>query len=595
MALLRRLRRPQRAVAAHRQLPAPAERADGPPHLADQHRPLAPRAALGVGPGLPRPGRALAPPPARLRQHHPPGALPGAPLQLVRDDEPPAAAAALRLHGGQRQLRRLPPGPQARLPRRGGGAPAPRRALGGAARLRGAARRSGGGLGGRRGRPAARGAGAAGARGDPGQRGPGGHRRGAAAAVRRDGARPRRRAAHLPRHRRAPARARAAPGPAHGHRPAPPPAQAAAARARRAAPLAGPGGRRRRPRPRAAEGPAARRGRRRGHPRPRRAPRDGARAARRHRRFARARRLGPAPRRRPGRRGAQRGGARDGAPRARRPRRRGGPRHGLHAALRHRAQALPHRVQRHRRPARLARLRSAGLGGAAGQLRGHHQARRAGVALVRARPPADQPRRRPGAPLVGRHDVRVPHAGAVDAQPAGHAPGAHQRRRGGRAAGLGRSPRRALGRLGVGLRPRRRGADLPVPLLRGARPRPQAGPRGGPGHHPLRLAARGRAPSRRGGGQRPRPRGRGHAGPLRPVRGPRPRPRACGAPLGPAAGDGGALVHGPPPGDDPRRPEQPPGPPLDGRALPRRPARADRRGAAQRARPGADAGRVAPG
>ncbi len=50
------------------------------------------------------------------RSAHP---LPGPPAQLVRDEESPAAPPALRVHGGQRQLRRVPLGPRAGM--QGGG------------------------------------------------------------------------------------------------------------------------------------------------------------------------------------------------------------------------------------------------------------------------------------------------------------------------------------------------------------------------------------------------------------------------------------------------------------------------------------------
>ena len=60
-------------------------------------------------------------------------------------------------------------------------------------------------------------------------------------------------------------------------------------------------------------------------------------------------------------------------------------------------------------------LRSAGVGGAAGQLRRHRQGRRAAAPLVPPRPPRHQRGRPRHADVVGRHDVRVPDAAAADA------------------------------------------------------------------------------------------------------------------------------------------------------------------------------------
>ena len=105
--------------------------------------------------------------------------------------------------------------------------------------------------------------------------------------------------------------------------------------------------------------------------------------------------------------------------------------------------------------ARRALLRSAGLGGAARQLPRHREGRRAGGALVHARPPDDPGVGRPAAPVVGRHDVRVPHALAPDAQPRGDAARPDLRARGAGADRLRRADGRAVGNLGVCLRPRR--------------------------------------------------------------------------------------------------------------------------------------------
>ena len=73
------------------------------------------------------------------------------------------------------------------------------------------------------------------------------------------------------------------------------------------------------------------------------------------------------------------------------------------------------------------------------------------------------------------------------------------------------------------------------------------------------------------------------------------RPSTCApsARLGRAPVHGGALVHGAPPGDAPRRARQPPERPDHGRAVPRRPAGRDGRAPAQRARARDRAARVA--
>ena len=104
--------------------------------------------------------------------------------------------------------------------------------------------------------------------------------------------------------------------------------------------------------------------------------------------------------------------------------------------------------------------------------------------------------RRPGAPVVGRDDVRVPHAEPPDAEPA-------RGRCSPRPCELaveaqiayGEQHERAVGHLRVGLRAARRASDLPVSLVRRAGPRLQARPRGGSGRHAVRLD---RSPSRSG-------------------------------------------------------------------------------------------------
>ena len=110
VALLRGLRGRGGPRAAAGQLPGAARAAARAPHLAHQHRHGARLHPGGARPRLhpdARAGRA-----DRRHAHHDggAGAAGGAPLQLVRHGEPRAAAAALRLHRGQRQPRRGAPG-----------------------------------------------------------------------------------------------------------------------------------------------------------------------------------------------------------------------------------------------------------------------------------------------------------------------------------------------------------------------------------------------------------------------------------------------------------------------------------------------------
>ncbi len=119
VALLRRVRGTERPVVAHRQPPGGPSRADRPSHVADQHRIDARLDAVRLRFRLPRPERALLARATSVRQHHAPPALPRAPPQLVRHEEPPAALAAVRLDGGQRELRGLLARAEARVSRRG--------------------------------------------------------------------------------------------------------------------------------------------------------------------------------------------------------------------------------------------------------------------------------------------------------------------------------------------------------------------------------------------------------------------------------------------------------------------------------------------
>ena len=97
-------------------------------------------------------------------------------------------------------------------------------------------------------------------------------------------------------------------------------------------------------------------------------------------------------------------------------------------------------------------LRSAGVGGAARELRRHRQGRRAAAPLVPPRAPGHERQRPRDADVVGRHDVRVPDAAAADAGVSGNAAGSELPRRGPAADRIRTRARRAVGHLGVGLR-----------------------------------------------------------------------------------------------------------------------------------------------
>ena len=288
------------------------------------------------------------------------------------------------------------------------------------------------------------------------------------------------------RHRRA-----AHPGPGHGAGPA-----AAAGRAARApaAPrrrAARGGGRR----GRAAQARAARERRGRAAPTlpqrparvgrgPRDRPPDGG-PRRQHRVAARRRgerreRDGPGP-----------GSAARSARRARRGVGRGD---GLPLPFRRPAQAVRDRLPaRRRRGAGTPRhgdVRPARLGGPARELHRDRQGGRAAGALVPAGPALHQRRRRARAPVVERHDVRVPDAAAADAQLSGDA--ARPVLRAGPAApdAVRGEPGRAVGHLRVGLRGRRSARSLPVQGLRRPGAGAEARARRRAGDRPLRRGAR---------------------------------------------------------------------------------------------------------
>ena len=442
-----------RDVRERREPPPPAGQFPGIPgthagaaHLSDQHRARpavdAGRARLRVHPHL-RHGRAARGKPLDAGGA---GALRGPRPQLVRHDQPGRTAAAVRVHGRQRQPGGIAPEP--------GGRASPRRSR--AAGVDGDRRRPG-----RRRRAARRGAPGAAAREarHDRRRNGGGGTRGAAAAR---GPRSRR---SVPRGRRCRGRlVRARPGPF--------------ARSRRP----GAGGRRHA----LGEGPPRRRAR-----------------------AAAGDCAGYGPRR-------AAGGPR---PAVRSPR----ERDGLPVPVRHAAEDVRHRLpagrRRGTRTPRSVLLRPARLRSAPGQLHRHREGRRAAGALVPAGAPGHECRRPPDAPVLERHDVRVPDAAARDEElpgdasrpdlPDGRAPAAGVR------AGAGR----ALGHLRVGVQPHRPPRQLPVPRVRRARPRAQAGARRRPGGGPLCHRARGDGRPARGRGEPPAAGARGPRRPLRLLRG----------------------------------------------------------------------------
>ena len=598
VALLRRVRRAERPVAARRQLPGGAARADGPPHVADQHRPDAPldarrpttsatsarascRSACGArsraSRGSPHYQGHL------LNWYETKNLQPLLPRYVSTVDSGNFAGCLVALEQGCREVAQRA---RRSAPRRGKGSPTRSTC----------SRRSSASVAGRARRLAALGR----------RR----MRRGARGRARR----PRRRlrdvsdlcdetSAELDRELLALLETGAlrhdadtAPRAPHVDRSPPSPASADAARARRAAPLARARGRAGRVRARR----CPTRLRLDEIPRRRAATASpsvdavGARAARARGALRGARGVGAARSREAlaARRGA-RHDARRRAPRARRARRRRGARDGLPPPLR-RASASSFASATTPRSDQLdahyydllaseARLASY-LAIVKGDVPESHWS-----ALGR---PMTRCRGAPAAPVVGRHDVRVPDALAPDAEPARARLLAQtcelvvERR-----SRTAEQTRRAVGHLRVGLRAARRAADVPVPLLRRARPRLQARPRGGPRGRAVRVGAGAcRSGRARSLDNLQRARGDGDARDVRPLRGGRhaPRARAGRAPV-----RGRALVHGAPPGDAPRRARQPPERPDHGRAVSRRPGDRDRRAPAQRARPRRRAPRMA--
>ncbi len=115
-------------------------------------------------------------------------------------------------------------------------------------------------------------------------------------------------------------------------------------------------------------------------------------------------------------------------------------------------------------------LRPARLRGAAGELRGHRQGRRARDALVPPRPADHRRARLTGAAVVERHDVRVPDAAAGDAQLSGNAARRVVPHGGAPADRLCGHARHAVGDLRERLHGRRSPGQLPVQGVRRAGP-----------------------------------------------------------------------------------------------------------------------------
>ena len=126
LGVLRGPRRPGGSLAATRQRAGGSRAQGGPPDLADQ-----PRAGSAVGARRPRPGSSGGGGDGRETRPHAdhdrePGTSPGTPVELVRHADPRAAAASLRVDGGQRQPRGGAGGVGSRVPAAGCLATGPR-------------------------------------------------------------------------------------------------------------------------------------------------------------------------------------------------------------------------------------------------------------------------------------------------------------------------------------------------------------------------------------------------------------------------------------------------------------------------------------
>ena len=193
--------------------------------------------------------------------------------------------------------------------------------------------------------------------------------------------------------------------------------------------------------------------------------------------------------------------------------------HGVRLSLRRRASPAGHRLQRRRAPARPELLRSARFGSEVRQFRGDCAGTVAAGELVRARAPAHDRGGPIGAAVLERLDVRVPDAAAGDADVRQHAARPDLSRVGGAADRVRQAARRAVGHLGMRLQLGRCQPQLPVPRLRRARPGVEARTGRGSGHRSLRVGARADGGAR---GVVPQPaaaRGRRTRRKIRPLRG----------------------------------------------------------------------------
>ncbi len=243
--------------------------------------------------------------------------------------------------------------------------------------------------------------------------------------------------------------------------------------------------------------------------------------------------------------------------------RRTGP-HGVRLSVRPGASPAGHRLQRRRAPARSELLRPARLGSEILQLRGDRAGTAAAGKLVRARAPAHDRGGPLGAPVVERVDVRVPDAAAGDADLRQHAarPDLSPDRRA--ADRVRQAARGSLGHLGVRLQRGRREPQLPVPRVRRARPGAEARTRRGSRRGALRVGARADGGARGGVPQPATARGRRARRKIRPLRG---RRLHAGAPAARPCQRRRALVHGAPPGHDPALALAPAARPADAEAL----------------------------
>ena len=195
--------------------------------------------------------------------------------------------------------------------------------------------------------------------------------------------------------------------------------------------------------------------------------------------------------------------------RARMPARDRAPRRGLPGAgagrlplpVRAQAASVRDRLQRQRGATRQRLLRPARLRGAPRHFRLDRARADPAGQLVFAGAPADRTRRAADPAVVERLDVRVPDAAAGDADLSRLAAGRNQPRRGRAPDRLRARAGRAVGHFRIRLQPDRRRAELPIPRLRRARPRPAARPVAGTGDCALRQCAGADGDAARGRGQ----------------------------------------------------------------------------------------------